>query len=145
LAKTIVTRYDVDTAKSTLWLDATSESDPGITGTDAQDVTPVGYVGMWQNRGNGDIYIDDMTVTLKIKPFITEVAQPSGGNIDLYFNAGASDVVGDFQVERASTVTETYSTVASTISSLGGGNFRATVAAPGAEGYYKVKRTPATF
>lgn len=142
---TLVSRYDVATAKARLWVDATSESAPGINGGPGQDPTPIGYVGLFQERGNGDIYIDDMTVIVKFKPLLTAVSTPSGGSVDIDFTAGALDVVGDFQVERASTVNGAYSNVATTIVSLGGGNFRATVAAPGSEGYYKVKRTPITF
>jgi hypothetical protein len=145
LTKTIVTRYDLNTSKSTLWIDGTSESDPSITSADAQDLTPVGYVGLFQNRGYGDIYIDDMTVTLKIKPLVTAVAPASGGNVDIYFNAGATDTIADFAVERAPVVTGAFSPVASTITSLGGGDFRATVARPGSEGYFKIKRTSVTF
>ena len=141
---TLVSRYDVATAKARLWVNATGESDPGINGGPGQDPTPIGYVGLFQERGNGDIYIDDMTVIVKFKPLITAVSQPSAGNVNLDFTAGALDVIGDFQVERASTVNGTYANVAATIVSLGGGNFRATVAAPGSEGYYKVKRTPIT-
>jgi hypothetical protein len=141
----IVTRYIVTSGKATMWINATSETDPNVSGTDNQLPSPVGYVGLFQERGFGDIYIDDLTVTLKIQPLITVVSQPSGGNLDIDFSAGAADVIGDFQLERASTVTGTYSTVSATITSLGGGNFRATVAAPGSEGYYKVKRTPVTF
>jgi hypothetical protein len=142
---TLISRYDVATAKARLWVDATSESDPGINGGPGQDPTPIGYVGLFQERGNGDVYIDDLTVIVKFKPLITAVSAPAGGNVDLDFTAGALDVIGDFQVERASTVSGIYSNVAATIVSLGGGNFRATVAAPGTEGYYKVKRTPITF
>jgi hypothetical protein len=145
LTKTVITRYDVATAKATLWLDATSESDPSISGTDAQDVTPIGYVGLWQNRGYGDIYIDDMTVVVKLAPLVTSVSQPSGGSINIDFSASTSDTIGSFALERAATVNGTYSGVGSTIVSLGGGNFRATVAAPGSEGYYKIRRTPISF
>jgi len=145
LTKTVITRYEVDTAQARLWLDATSESDPSIAGTDPQDYTPIGYVGLWQNRGYGDIYIDDMTVTLKLKPLVTVVSQPSGGSVNIDFAAGESDGVSDFAVERASTVNGAFSGVGAGIISLGGGNFRATVAAPGSEGYFRIKRNPVAF
>jgi hypothetical protein len=145
LTKTIITRYDVATAKTTLWLDATTETDPHIGGSDAQPVTPIGYVGLFQERGNGDIYIDDMTVSLVIKPLITSITPPVGGNLDIDFAAATWDGVGDFIVERAPVVTGPYQNVAASISALGDGSFRATVAAPSPEGYYKVKRTPVAF
>ncbi len=100
---------------------------------------------MFQERGNGDIYVDDLTITVAIKPLITAVSQPSGGNVELDFAAGAADTKDEFQVERAGTVNGSYVTVPATIVPLGGGNFRATVQAPGAEGFYKVKRTPMAF
>jgi hypothetical protein len=142
---TVVTRYDIAEAKATMWVNATSESDPYVSGTDNQLPSPVGFVGLFQERGFGDIYIDDMIVTFKIKPLITNISMPSGGNLDIDFNAGAADAIGDFQVQRASTVNGTFSNVSATITSLGGGNFRATVAAPGGEGYYKIKRAAVTF
>jgi len=142
---TLVSRYDVATARARLWVNATSEADPGLDGGHGQDPTPVGYVGLFQERGNGDIYLDDLTVTVKFKPLITNVSQPTGGSVSLDFTAGALDVIGDFQVERAPTVNGTYANVSATIVSLGNGNFRATVAAPGAESYFKVKRTPVVF
>lgn len=142
---TIVSRYDVEAAKATLWVNGTSESDPSVSATDDQVPVSVGYVGLFQARGYGDIYIDDMTVTVKIKPLITSVAPPAGGNLTIDFNAGATDGIADFQLQRASTVNGAFANVAAAIVSLGGGNFRATVATAGSEGYYKVKRTPVTF
>ena len=142
---TFITRYDVGAAVATLWVNATSEADPRVVGVDPQAPVPIGYVGLFQARGYGDIYVDDMTVTVKIKPLITAVAQPSAGNLDIDFAAGATDAVGDFAVERAGTAPGAFTNIPATITSLGGGNFRASVAAPGAEGYYKVKRTPVTF
>jgi hypothetical protein len=142
---TVVTRYTVTSGKAVMWVNAASEADPSVAGTDNQLPSPVGYVGLFQERGFGDIYIDDLTVTLKVQPLITAVTPPFGGNIGIDFNAGETDGVGDFQVERGSSVSGTFSNSSATITSLGGGNFRATVAAPGGEGYYKVKRNPVTF
>lgn len=142
---TIIMRYDVADAQATMWIGAASEADASVSGNDNQQPNSVGFVGLFQARGYGDIYIDDMTVVIRTKPLITAVSQPSGGNIDLDFNAGTTDVTGNFQVERASPITGAFGTVPATIVALGGGNFRATVAAPGTEGYYKIKRTPITF
>ena len=142
---TLVTRYDIEKAQTHLWVNATSEADANVAGTDGQTPASVGYVGMFQARGYGDIYIDDMSVVVKYKPIITVVSPLAGGNLSLDFNAGATDVPGDFQVEFAATVTGTYSTIPALISSLGGGNFHATVTAPGATGFYKVKCVPVTF
>ena len=61
---TLVTRYDVAEGKATLWVNGTSESDARVVATDYQVPVSVGFVGMFQERGNGDIYLDDMTVTV---------------------------------------------------------------------------------
>lgn len=142
---TLVTRYDVEKAQTHLWVNASSEADANVAGTDPQVPVTVGFVGLFQARGYGDIYIDDLTVIVKIKPLIILVGAPAGSSIDLDFTAGTTDVPADFQVERAAAVTGPYATVAASISALSGGNFRATVGAPDAAGFYKVKRKPVSF
>jgi hypothetical protein len=142
---TVVTRYDVALGKATLWINSASESDPHVSGTDEQAPVSVGYVGLFQERGNGDIYIDDMEVTVAYKPLITSVSRPSAASAQLGFSAGVADSQSDFEIEQAGTLNASFSPVPSKITALGGGTFRAEVTAPGAESYYRVKRKPTSF
>lgn len=143
---TIVTRYDVAAARSTLWVNATTEADPHVSAIDTDTPVSINYVGLRQDLGMGYIFVDDMQVIVAIKPLITSVTPPSGGSVDVFFSAGVSDVAGSFGVEGASAVTGTYGNVAATITSLGGGNFKATVPTMSiTQSYYRVKRLPMTF
>jgi hypothetical protein len=143
---TIVTRYDVGTGKSTLWVNATSEADASVAAIDVANPVPIGYVGLRQDVGMGYIYVDDVQVSLATKPLITSLAPPAGGTTEVFFTANANDVIGDFALEGASVVTGPYGNVTATITALGEGNFKAAVPTMSAtEGYYRVKRQPLTF
>lgn len=142
---TIVTRYDVATAKATLWVNGATEAAQSITGNDSQDIATVGYVGLFQERGYGDVYVDDMTVTLAIKPLITAGTPTSQGDAAIEFNAGAGDTINDFEIESAAAAVGPFVTAAGTFTTLGNGNFRVTTAAPGNMGFFKIKRKPVTF
>lgn len=140
----VVLRYDVQNALSTMWIDATSETNGFIAATDAQAPVPVGYVGVHQVRGNSEIWLDDLQVVVHYRPLITGITT-SGGNVEVDFNAGADDVPADFVVERQPTIFGGFSEVSASISSLGGGNFRATLPAAGDQGYLRIKRKPVDF
>ncbi|MEP6662471.1 MAG: hypothetical protein ABJC04_02300 [Verrucomicrobiota bacterium] len=143
---TIVTRYDVAAAKSTLWVNATTEADPSVSVSDRATPVAINYVGLRQDLGMGYIYLDDLQVTVAITPSITSATPPAGGNVDIFFSAGATDAISNFGVDGASTVAGPYGNVIATITSLGGGNFKATVSTVSAtQGYYRVKRQPVTF
>jgi hypothetical protein len=142
---TVIVRYDVDTAQSTLWINATTEADPSATSQDQATPENISFIGLRQDLGFGYIYIDDLKVVLAVKPTITSVSQPAGGNVDIYFSAGPGDVPSSFSVVAANSVTGTYSEVSATITSAGDNAFKATVAAPGNQGFYRIKRLPMTF
>jgi hypothetical protein len=140
---TVVVRYDVDSAQSTLWVNATSESDPSATSQDQTTPENINYIGLRQDLGFGYIYVDDLKVVVAVKPVITSITPPAGGNLDLYFTASGGDAASGFGVVRASTVTGTYGDVSATVTAVGTGTFKATVAA--SPGYYRIKRLPLTF
>lgn len=143
---TIVTRYDVASARSTLWVNATSEADPHVSASDANTPVSINYIGLRQDQGMGFILVDDVQVILAITPLLTAGGPVPGGNVDLFFAAGATDTIGDFAVEGATSVAGQYSNVTATITSLGDGNFKAIVPAMTPEhGFYRVKRLPMTF
>ena len=141
----IVVRYDVDTAKSTMWVNAASESDPSASSQDQAVPENINYIGLRQDLGFGYIYLDDLKVVVAVKPTITSIAQAAGGNVDIYFTTGPGDAPANFGVVRAGSVAGTYGDVSATITAAGGNSFKATVAAPGNLGFYRVKRLPMTF
>lgn len=141
----IVIRYDVDTAQSTMWINASAETDPGLAAIDSQAPASVGFVCIRQMPGMGNILMDDLTVRVVYKPTLTSVTQPVGGNVDIFFAGTAGDVTADFEVERATSVTGPFNNVTANITALGGDQFKATAAASGDQSFYRVKRLPISF
>jgi hypothetical protein len=62
---TVVMRYDIDTATSTLWINPALESDPGITATDVVSAISISAFGLRQDSSVGaTILVDDVKVGL---------------------------------------------------------------------------------
>jgi hypothetical protein len=59
---TITTRYNVATAESKIWVDATSESDPGAEATDFTFPVDIWAFSLRQNSGIGALTIDDLKI-----------------------------------------------------------------------------------
>jgi len=61
----VVTRYSLDTATTTLWLNPVSESDPGVTASDAQSAVTIASYGFRQDADIGaTLLVDDLKVGL---------------------------------------------------------------------------------
>jgi hypothetical protein len=63
----VVSRYHVGSGVSTLWLNPSSESDPGVTATDPVDPDPIGSFAFRQSNANGgigDLTVDDLKIGL---------------------------------------------------------------------------------
>jgi hypothetical protein len=74
-------------------------------------------------------------------PLITSISLiNSGTEVQVDFTAGTSDVVGDFVLQATSDLTTAFADVTATITSLGGGQFRAVRAVAGPEQFYRIKR-----
>ena len=142
---TVVVRYDVDSARSLMWVNATSENDPSASSQDQATPENISYVCLRQDLGFGYIYVDDLKVVVFQKPTITSINPSAGGNVDIYFSTGPGDVPANFGVVRANSLTTSYNGVSATIVSAGANSFKATVAAPGSQGFYRIKRLPMTF
>jgi hypothetical protein len=72
---TLVTRYNVDTATTTLWVNPKAESDPGVTAHDSQTAVSVGAYGFREDPDMGaTILIDDLKVGLS---FVAVESAPS--------------------------------------------------------------------
>ena len=74
-----------------------------------------------------------------VVPHITSISV-SGGIVTIKFTGSASDPASAFTLVGSSTVNGTYSALASTITSLGSGNFQATIATSGSTEFYRIKR-----
>jgi hypothetical protein len=62
---TLVTRYNIDAATTTLWINPTNETDSGGTATDSQSPVAISQYGFRQNSGyDSTILIDDLRVGL---------------------------------------------------------------------------------
>jgi hypothetical protein len=62
---TIVTRYNIDTATTMLWVDPAAETDPGVTANDPQNAVNISSLVFRQDSGLGaTILVDDVKVGL---------------------------------------------------------------------------------
>jgi hypothetical protein len=68
----VVTRYEVDTAITTLWLNPASESDPNVTASDVANIATISYYGFRQDSSVGTtILVDDLRVGLSFSAVVT--------------------------------------------------------------------------
>lgn len=58
----VVLRYNVGTGVSTLWVDPTAESDPGITASDAPSLVDISNFAFRQNAGIGTVLVDNLII-----------------------------------------------------------------------------------
>jgi len=140
----IVVRYDVDNAQTTLWIDTSPESSPGVTATDSITPVPISHVGLRQNSFMGNIWIDDLQVFAITPPVITAI-QVVGSNVEIYFSAGVNDTASNFGILRATDVGGPYTEANPAIVSLGAGVFRATMPVSASRSFYRVKRQFLSF
>ena len=144
----IVTRYDLDSATTTLWVDLAdhviSEASNSVVATDRQNPLPVSQIGLRQNSRMGTIQIDDLQVMAVATPTIEGIAV-AGGSVQIDFSAGMQDAASDFGVIGMPQVTGPFDNVNATIMVTAPGSFRATWALSGSQGFYRVKRQPLKF
>jgi hypothetical protein len=71
-------------------------------------------------------------------PVVTGISA-SGGTVAISFTGSPAALASSYSLVASPTVKGTYSAVSATVTSLGGGNFQATIAKSGAMEFYKVK------
>lgn len=101
----------------------------------------LGYDDAFDSVGAAEasvIYANARVISLAV-PVVASI-QTDATNARINFSAGAGDVPGQFVLQAASLVTGPYNDVSSAITSLGGGNFRATRALNGNQQFYRLKR-----
>jgi hypothetical protein len=76
---TVVTRYDIDAASTTVWLNPSAETDPSVTATDPQSASPIASYGFRQDSDLGaTLLVDDLRVGLSFASVLpsTTTLQP---------------------------------------------------------------------
>jgi len=70
---TVVTRYDIDTATTALWVNPSTESDPAAIATDPQTPVSITSYGFRQDTGLGTtVLVDDLKVGLSFAAVTTD-------------------------------------------------------------------------
>ena len=90
------------------------------------------------SSGGSVIYANARVISLAA-PHITNIAR-SGANAEITFTANAGDVPAQFVLQSASVVSGPYADTSSTITSLGGGSFKAVKATSGSPTFYRIRR-----
>jgi hypothetical protein len=146
----IATRYDVDSATATLWVNATNEVDPNGTNVTATDVItpePISDIVLNQNGGVGGAFavaLADLTVTVVNRPVIDSISVV-GSNVQIVFAAGVNDTPSNFFLTSTANLAIPFGAASPMITSLGGGVFQATLPVSASQGFYKVGRQPFGF
>jgi hypothetical protein len=74
---TVVVRYDIDSATTTLWVNPSDETDTGLAATDAQTAVPIAAYGFRQDSDVGaTILVDDLKVGLTFAAVASTVINP---------------------------------------------------------------------
>jgi hypothetical protein len=72
---TVVVRYDIDSATTTLWVNPSAETDSGLIATDVQTAVPIGAYGFRQDSDIGaTIHVDDLKVGLTFAAVVSNLA-----------------------------------------------------------------------
>jgi hypothetical protein len=145
----IAVRYDVDKAQATLWINATNEADTNGTPVTANDVVVPGSISsiilsQGGAAGGASVALDDLTVSVVTPPQVNAVSV-AGGSVQITFAAGVGDATTDFGVTSTTDLAVPFSAASPTITSLGGGVFRATLPVSENKSFYRVYRQPFNF
>jgi hypothetical protein len=143
----VATRYDVDSATAALWVNATNEADTNGTKVIATDIaTPAQISDVTLNTGGAgtSVALNALTVIVVLRPHINSISLV-GGNVQIVFTAGVNDTPSNFGLTTTASLSIPFSAAKPTITSLGGGVFKATVPVSGKQGFYQLERQPFTF
>jgi hypothetical protein len=116
---TIVTRYNIDTATASMWLDPASESDPAVTATDP--LTPASVSSFLFRQGSGlgaKILVDDLRVGLSFASVTSSNSVASPSPIPLVLQRLGSSIVlswtnAAFSLQSAPTMNSIFTDVPS--------------------------------
>jgi hypothetical protein len=113
---TLVSRYNIDTATTTLWVNPTNETDSGATATDVQSPATISAYGFRQTSGyDSTILIDDLRVGLSYES-VTNTLPATANPIPLNFGRDGNKLIlswsdPSFALQTAPKVTGTFTNV----------------------------------
>jgi hypothetical protein len=111
----IVTRYNVDNAATTLWLNPTVETDPSATASDTQSATRIVAYGFRQDSGLGaTLLVDDVQVGLSFDSVLSTNSPVTRIPLQLQLAAGKVILTWtdpSFTLQSASAVSAVYTNV----------------------------------
>ena len=96
---TVVVRYNVGTAASTLWINPTSESDSSATATDSTSLLAISTFAFRQSTGIGTLAVDDLKVGASFADVVTGASAvrlqilSSGGSVEISWPISAAGFV----------------------------------------------------
>ena len=102
----------------------------------------IGYDDAYDSIMTADssVYIDNLRVISLAGPVISKIVN-NAGNLEITFAANSADVPAQFTLQQSSPLaTGAYADTASTITSVGGGTFKAVKAASTSPTFYRVRR-----
>jgi hypothetical protein len=133
---TVVTRYVVDTATTTLWLNPAAESDAGVTATNAQSATSISSYGFRQDSSFGaDILVDDLRVGLSFAAVLPTASSPSP--IPLTIKSAGANVILTWA--NPAFALQTAPAAAGSFTNIAGANSPFTNAIGGSLKYFRLK------
>lgn len=112
----LVLRYNIDTATATLWVNPSSESDPGTTAVDSQSATTISSFNFRQDSGYGaTILVDDFKAGLSFVA-VTDTNLPPASGIPLNFQKLGNNLIltwtnSSFVLQSANAVSGSYSNI----------------------------------
>jgi hypothetical protein len=113
---TLITRYNLDTATTTLWVDPTSEIDAGATAVDSQSPATISEYGFRQSSGfDSTILIDDLRVGLSFAS-VTNTLPASAIPIPLNFQRDGNNLIltwddPSYSLQSAPSLTSVFTNV----------------------------------
>ncbi|MDB6125268.1 MAG: hypothetical protein JWQ71_4261 [Pedosphaera sp.] len=131
----VVTRYNVGTGVSTLWVNPQAESSTSVTATDAIGITEIDSYAMRQSSGIGTNLVDNLKIGTSFSDVATIVAAPAPIPLNLQYT-GASVILTwtnpSFHLQSATTVAGPYTDVSGATSPY-------TNSVSGSELYFRLK------
>ena len=125
---------------------------PMVGGNDGNLFVGRNLFGFSTNSGTFRGFIDEVQISAGLVPravrlgrvpsldFLITSISVAGGTVTIDFTGGSADTPASFVLQGSATVNGTYGDLSATMSSLGGGNFRATIPVAGAANFYRIRR-----
>lgn len=114
---TVVTRLDLATGQSTIWLNPASEGDLSVTATDAvTNLVAVTAFALRQDSSEGIMWVDDLVIA---KTFAAALGGPVAIPLNIHISGGDAILTwtnAAFQLQAAPSVTGTFTNITGAVS-----------------------------